>query len=67
MRHSHAGLVMVTTLTEAVRSREDRPIWIPAHQVPTAVSLPASAVSRFLASEHRWITRTLYRRPARGR
>lgn len=67
MRHSHVGSVMAATLTRDGAPGEDRTAWMPAHQVPTGVSLPASPVSRFLASAHRQIAQSFYRRPGRGR
>ena len=67
MQHAHSGSLVTVTFPRDVRSGEDRTAWIPAHQVPTGVSLPASPVSRFLASEHRQISQSFYRRPGRGR
>lgn len=67
MRYPQSGSVVAVTLTREVRHGEYRTAWIPAHQVPTGVSLPSSAVSNFLATEHRQIKQSLYRRPVHRR
>lgn len=67
MRHTYSDSAFVVTLPRDGHPGEERTAWIPAHQVPTGVSLPVSPVSRFLATEHRQITQSFYRRPGRGR
>ncbi|NOT53533.1 MAG: hypothetical protein HOP18_02910 [Deltaproteobacteria bacterium] len=67
MQHSHAGSLVAVTLTRDVRPDAERAAWIPAHQVPTGVSLSTSPVRSFLAAEHRQIAQSFYRRPGRGR
>ncbi len=67
MRHSHSGSIVPVTLPRALHPGEARTAWMPAHQVPTGVSLPATPVGCFLASEHRHITQSFYRRPLHRR
>lgn len=67
MRHSTLSSVVAITLTRENRPGLVHPIVIDAHQLPTGVSLPSTAVARFLAAEHRQIARSRYHRPSHGR
>ena len=62
MRQTQLGQVVAVTFTREVRPGEYRTEWIHAQHVPTGLSLPPSAVARFLATEHRQLTQSLYRR-----
>lgn len=67
MRQTQRGYVVAVTLTREVRPGEYRTEWIHPPHLPTAPSLSPSAVARFLATEHRHLKQSLYRRPVHGR
>ncbi len=67
MRPTALGSVVAVTCTREIRPGLVHTIVIDAHQLPTGVSLPSTAVARFLAAEHRQIARSRYHRPSHGR
>ena len=67
MRQTQLGQVVAVTLTREVRPGAYRTEWIHSQHLPTGLSLSPSAVASFLATEHRQIKQSLYRRPVHGR
>jgi len=67
MRPPSLGSVVVVTCTREIRPGLVQTTVIDTHHLPTGVSLPPTAVARFLAAEHRQIARSRYHRPAHGR
>ena len=67
MRHTTLSTVVAITCTREIRPGLVQTTVIDAHQLPTGVSPPSTAVARFLAAEHRKIARSRYHRPSHAR
>jgi len=67
MRLPSLGSVVAVTCTREIRPGLLQTTVIDTHHLPTGLSLPPSAVARFLAGEHRQIARSRYRRPSHSR
>lgn len=67
MRPPSLGSVVAVTFTREIRPSLVQTTVIDTHHLPTGVSLPPTAVARFLAAEHRQIARSRYHRPSHRR
>lgn len=67
MRPPSLGTIVAVTYTREIRPGLLQTTVIDAHHLPTGLSLPPTAVARFLAAEHRQIARSRYHRPVHGR
>ncbi len=67
MRQTSLDSAITVTCTREIRPGLVQTAVINAHHLPTGVSLPSTAVARFLAVEHWHIARSRYRRPSHAR